>query len=144
MDYSTALATLLNHAGLSKKKPSADDFTYTLYLISDKKAFRPVQGFTDEILDCFEIINKHLNGEQPSEAADEAKAQTVDRSLVYAVNNLLTTGRKYATWIQNESGFAPEAIQEMNRAVQSIELAWNFVLAGEFNSIKQEVATWID
>ncbi|AYA37030.1 hypothetical protein D3Y59_08165 [Hymenobacter oligotrophus] len=144
MDYPTALERLQRHAGTSKHKSSSDDFLHTLFLISDKKAFKPVQPLAENILECFEAVNKHLNGEQPSEAADEAKAQTIDRALVYAVNNLLTTGRKYAAWVEQESGFEVADVQEMRRAVQAIELGWNFVLAGEFDDIRREVAAWLE
>ncbi|KUG09711.1 hypothetical protein [Solirubrum puertoriconensis] len=144
MDYPTALERIQRHAGTSKNKPSADDFLQTLFLISDKKGFRPVQPLAENILDCFEVVNVHLNGEQPSEAAAETKAQTLDRALVYAVNNLLTTGRKYAEWVERESGFEVADVQEMSRAVKAIELGWNFVLAGEFDSIRREVANWLE
>ncbi|UYZ60975.1 hypothetical protein [Hymenobacter latericus] len=144
MDYPAALERLQRHAGTSKHKATADDFLHTLFLISDKKGFRPVQPLAENILECFEAVNVHLNGEQPSEAATEVKAQTIDRPLVYAVNNLLTTGRRYAQWVEQESGFEVADVQEMTRAVKAIELGWNFVLAGEFDSIRREVATWLE
>ncbi|RTQ46275.1 hypothetical protein EJV47_22370 [Hymenobacter gummosus] len=144
MDYPTALEKLLRHAGLSKQKPTAEDFQYVLYLISDKKAFRPVQPLADDVLACLEAVNQHLNGEKPADTDDAAKAPTLDRPLVYALNSLLTTGRKYTTWMATEAGFAPAEVAEMQRAVQAIELGWNFVLAGDSNSIRKDVDTWLD
>lgn len=144
MDYPAALEKLLRHAGLSKQKPSAEDFQYVLYLISDKKAFRPVQPLADDVLACLEAVNQHLNGPQPAETDDEAKASTLDRPLVYALSSLLTTGRRYAAWVAAESGFAPADVAEMRRAVQAIELGWNFVLAGDSNSIRKDVDAWLD
>ncbi|KAA9332470.1 hypothetical protein F0P96_13445 [Hymenobacter busanensis] len=144
MDYPTALEQLLRHAGLAKSKPTAADFQYTLYLISDKKKFVPIQPLADDILACLEAVNQHLNGAQPAGTDDADKAQMLDRPLVYAVNSLLTTGKKYAAWMAAESGFEAAQVEEMRRAVQSIELGWNFVLAGDSNSIRKEVATWLD
>ncbi|OON68834.1 hypothetical protein [Hymenobacter sp. CRA2] len=144
MDYPTALEKLLRHAGLSKQKPSAEDFQYVLYLISDKKTFRPVQPLADDVVACLEVVNQHLNGAEPAETDDAAKASTLDRALVYALSSLLTTGRKYTTWVESESGFAPESVTEMRRTVQAIELGWNFVLAGDSNSIRKDVDTWLD
>ncbi|RAK66007.1 hypothetical protein [Hymenobacter edaphi] len=144
MDYPTALEQLLRHAGLSKHKPAAEDFQYALYLISDKKAFRPVQPLADNVLAALEAVNQHLNGATPADTDDAAKAAALDRPLVYALNSLLTTGRKYAAWMAAESGFAPADVAEMQRAVQAIELGWNFVLAGDSNSIRKDVDTWLD
>lgn len=144
MDYPTALEKLLRHAGLSKQKPTTEDFQYVLYLISDKKAFRPLLPLADDVLACLEAVNQHLNGPQPSETEDSTKAAELDRPLVYALNALLTTGHKYAGWVAAESGFAPEHVAEMRRAVQTIELGWNFVLAGDSNSLRKDVDTWLD
>ncbi|GAB2953523.1 hypothetical protein GCM10027048_18380 [Hymenobacter coalescens] len=144
MDYPTALEKLLRHAGLSKQKPSAEDFQYVLYVISDKQAFRPVQPLAADVVRCLEAVNQHLNGPQPAETDDSAKSQTLDRTLVHAVNGLLTTGRRYAAWMEKESGFAPADVAEMQRAVQAIELGWNFVLAGDSDSIQKEVDTWLE
>lgn len=144
MDYPAALEKLLRHAGLSKQKPAAEDFQYALYLISDKKAFRPVKPLADDILAALEAVNRHLNGEKPADTDDAAKAPTLDRTLVYALSTLLTTGRRYAAWLAQESGFAPAEVAEMQRAVQAIELGWNFVLAGDSDSIRQAVDTWLD
>ena len=144
MDYSTALEKLLRHAGLSKQKPSAEDFQYVLYLISDKKSFRPVLPLADDVVACLEVVNQHLNGPQPSETDDAAKAPTLDRTLVYALTTLLTTGRRYAAWVEQEAGFGPNAVAEMRRAVQTIEIGWNFVLAGDSDSVRQAVDTWLD
>jgi hypothetical protein len=144
MDYPTALEKLLRHAGLSKQKPAAEDFQYVLYLISDKKAFRPVQPLAADVLAALEVVNQHLNGAAPADTDDATKAAALDRSLVYALNSLLTTGRRYAAWMAQESGFAPADVAEMQRAVQAIELGWNFVLAGDSNSIQKEVDTWLD
>lgn len=144
MDYPTALEKLLRHAGLSKQKPVAEDFQYALYLISDKKAFRPVLPLAADIVACLEVVNQHLNGPQPAETDDAAKAPTLDRPLVYALSTLLTTGRRYLVWVAQEAGFGPDAEIEMRRAVQTIELGWNFVLAGDTDSLQQAVETWLD
>lgn len=144
MDYPAALEKLLRHAGLSKQKPAAEDFQYVLYLISDKKAFRPVQPLAEDVLAALEVVNQHLNGAQPADTDDAAKAPALDRPLVYALSSLLTTGRKYAAWMAAESGFAPADVAEMQRAVQAIELGWNFVLAGDSNSIRKDVDNWLD
>lgn len=144
MDYPTALEKLLRHAGLSKQKPAAEDFQYALYLISDKKAFRPLQPLAADIVACLEAVNQHANGEKPSKTDDAAKAPTLERPLVYALSTLLTTGRRYLAWVEQEADFGPEATAEMQRAVQTIELGWNFVLAGDTDSIQQAVDTWLD
>ncbi|WP_400191795.1 hypothetical protein [Hymenobacter sp. B81] len=144
MDYPTALEQLRRHAGLAKSKPTAADFQYVLYLISDKQKFLPLQPLAADVLACLEVVNRHLNGTQPADTDDVDKAPVLDRELVYAVNSLLTAGRKYAAWMAAESGFEAAQVEEMRRAVQSIELGWNFVLAGDSNSIEQEVATWLD
>ncbi|WP_345221156.1 hypothetical protein [Hymenobacter koreensis] len=142
MDYPTALEQLLRHSGLPKEKHTDKEFLHALYLISDKKVFRPVKPLADNILECYEVINKYLNSGTPEATAYADKAQVIDRVLVHAVSDLLTQGRKFNEWVATESGFTPEAINEMAWSVRAIELGWNFVLAGDFDSITKEVVLW--
>jgi hypothetical protein len=140
MEYPEAVQRLLNHANLPGTGFLATDG------LLQALARGPVPGSDSavasqlaDVVHCYEVVNLHLNGPVPTQQSWEVKASTpLDRTLAYAVSTLLC-----GCWQMLRSEETPEqsgstAWLQLSHIAHALELGWNFVLAGDYDSIAQE------
>jgi len=92
----------------------------------------------DDIVACFEVINRELNTERPSEASG-GKAETLPRLAVGDIAFLLSNGWAcYWEWTFIQK-FTPEFRAEFGAMLVQLSMAWTFVLDGDIDDIAAEV-----
>ncbi len=141
MDYETAHNRLLNHANLAYDVTDAPDEESLLFVLfnSNKSKVAPTEllSMQHDIIECLEVINKKWNGMVPSNTSDSEKE--IDRYLVFAVSQIIHSCWEYFRDWQESNLFNLEVLNQLSFTAWSISAAWMAVLAGDIDSIAQEV-----
>ena len=136
MDYSEALQRLGSHASA----PEGESFTLALYQAERQASAPELRSSFDDILACFEAVNLALNTPRPSESIG-GKAEALPRSLVADISEILSLGWSYHwRWTSSER-FTETFRTELASMLVQISIAWDAVLAGDIDDIREHVQT---
>jgi hypothetical protein len=141
MDYSHALERLRNHANAAGSiLPEDESFLLALWQAERQSHIPELRSLFDDILSCFVVVNQTLNTQHPSETI-AGKAEALPRSLVADVSSILSEGWSYYwRWTSNEQ-FTAKFRTEFAAILVQIGIAWDAILAGDIDDIRQEVET---
>jgi hypothetical protein len=132
MDYPQALQKLSQHAGA----PEGDSFTLALCQAERQQVIPELRRSFDDILSCLEVINHTLNTEHPSEAI-AGKADDLPRALVANVSEILSIGWSCHLRWTTSGKFTATFRTELSSMLVQIGTAWDAVLAGDIDDIRQ-------
>jgi len=141
MDYSHALKKLRNHANsVGSALPDDESFLLTLWQAERQSRMPELRSLFDDILSCFVIVNQTLNTQHPSRTI-AGKAEALPRSLIADVSSILSHGWSYYwRWTSSEQ-FTSKFRTEFAAILVQIGIAWDAILAGDIDDIRQEVET---
>ena len=133
---SLAARRLRHHASAAE----SDSFTYALLQAERARTAPELGPLLADILKCLQAINSELNTARPSEAI-EGKANVVARSLAADMSAILSEGwDSYFRWTSG-SQFNEKHRNELATTLFQIGAAWNAVLAGDIDDIREHVET---
>lgn len=139
MNYEEALKRLANHANM----PSSDEYSPSESLVyrlweSERTGTTPqiAEAYSD-VITCLEVVNKHLNGAQPS--ASSELPMLLDSSLVYTLAVLLHSGWEYYVRWNRDQRYGPELLRDLALTCWAISCAWCGVLAGDIDSLSEDI-----
>ena len=143
MNFETAKKRLFNHANLPQGPADAPDQQSLLFILSDARrsnvAPAALSSLRRDVIDCLEVVNRELNGALPSNTFG-GKTE-IERDAAYAVSRILHgCWDCFLAWRRNDL-FTPEARRELAYCAWSISFAWTAVLAGDIDSLHEEVET---
>jgi hypothetical protein len=136
MDYPQALQKLSQHTSARE----GESFTLALYHAERQPATPELGGFFDDILSSFEVINHALNTQHPSETIT-GKADSLPRSLVGNISEILSIGWSYYLRWTCSGRFTATFRAELASMLVQIGIAWDAVLAGDIDDIREHVQT---
>lgn len=141
MDFESSRKRLLNHANLTYGLIDAVDEESLLFVLfnADKSKLPPTEllPITQDIINCLEAVNKKWNGAVPSNTSDGDKE--LERHLVFAVSQIIHSCWEYFRQWQESKLFEAEILNQLSFTAWSISSAWMAVLAGDIDSIAEEV-----
>lgn len=141
MNFETARNKLSNHANLTFDLVNPPDEESLLFVLfnANKLKIAPTEllSIRQEIIECLEIINIKWNGAIPSNTSDGDKE--IERYLVNALSQIIHSCWEYFREWQENRLFEQEVLHQLSFTTWSISCAWNAVLAGDIDSIAQEV-----
>lgn len=127
----TLLSRLRWHAGLEESyegdQPSISASTWKANFSATS-----IGRATSDVVDLLEELNKDLNGSTPSESTDYA--ENIPRSLAYAMSEILLLLRDSRNDLPSQSN------DLTRRSLWTIETAWNAVLAGDIDNLREHLA----
>lgn len=139
MQYEQAYSILRWHVGFDE----ATDFSGRKSFIDNVQAIERDQGgvdltgSTNEIIDCLESVNRHINGQIPSESRD--KQDRLPRLLVGALSGMLMLCLDALMVVEQRKGINAPSAARLREAAWKIECAWNAVLDGDIDNIREHV-----
>lgn len=136
MNYNEASARLIAHASKTEHagETGGPCFGVELYLVErGTGSIAQLRVSFRDVLDCLEVVNRAVNGDVPSETF--AKARPLDAELVYSVAEILHEGWELVVF---ETPSEPAA-SEMFLIFWAISHAWVSVLAGDIDSLRDEI-----
>jgi hypothetical protein len=141
MEYPEAVQRLLNHANLpSAEFIAADGLLQALARGPVPGSDPAVVSQLADVVHCYEVINRHLNGSVPTQRSWDAKAITpLDRTLAYAVSTLLCGCWQLLHSKETQEQTRDTAWRQLSHIAHALELGWNLVLASDYDSIAQEI-----
>jgi|SRR5437667_3467363 len=141
MDYSHVVQRLSNHANAAGSDlPEGDSFLFALWQ-AERKAHAPeLRSLFDDVLSCFEVVNHALNTQRPSNSI-AGKAEALPRSLAADVSSLLSEGWSYYLRWATSDRFSATFRTEFAAMLVQIAIAWDAVLAGDIDDIREQVQT---
>jgi hypothetical protein len=139
MNYSQAFERLRNHANApGSSLPESESFLFALWQAERQTRIPDLRNLFDDIHSCFEAVNHAINTPHPSDII-EGKAEALPRSLVGDVSSIFSTGWSYYwRWASSERFTAPFRT-ELASALVQIGIAWDAVLAGDIDNIREHV-----
>ena len=141
MDYSQALTKLRNHANAAGSTlPEGESFLFTLWQAGRQSRVPELRDLFNDILACLETVNHALNTEHPSDTV-AGKAEALPRSLVADVSEILSTGWRYFWQWSSSQQFSESFRTELAVMLVQIGIAWDAVLAGDIDDIREHVQT---
>jgi hypothetical protein len=136
MEQTHASKRLSHHASAAE----GDSFTFALWQAARQSQQPELGKLFDDILSCFEAINHALNTQHPSDTI-EGKAAALPRSLVADVSSILSDGWSYYWRWASGGQFTPKFRAELAAMLVQIGIAWDGVLAGDIDDIREHVQT---
>jgi hypothetical protein len=139
MDYPEALKRLANHSNSPQgHSPDAESLSFVLWQADRDSRIPDLRKLYDDVLACFEAINRELNGESPSKTF-EGKNETIPRMLAGDVARLLSSAWTYFwEWTTNQK-FTPEFRAEFGSMLAQLSMGWDYILDGDIDNIADEV-----
>jgi len=142
VDYNDACERLRNHANMPTSLAESESLGFALWRLSKGQLSgewaRQLKPLLTDVIDCLEIVNVTVNGQIPSQTRSEHKSSAIDRWLCYYVSSLLDLCARAYTSISDDS------VRAAVFAIMShVCFAWSCVLAGDIDSIKQELVSAI-
>jgi hypothetical protein len=141
MEYSHALQRLRNHANVAGSTLSeSESFLFVLWQAEREAQAPDIRSLFDDILSCFEAVNHTLNTRHPSNTIS-GKAEALPRMLVADVSAILSVG--WSNYWQSSSSekFSESSRTEFAAMLVQIGLAWEAVLAGDIDNIREHTQT---
>ena len=142
MTYEEAYAKLLNHANLvsldAGNIAEEDSFLFALWKSGKDRTLPPIDKLYGDILACLEVVNRHLNGDTPSESLTE-KASRLDRFLANAMWSITHNGWQYHRRWEFEHVFEQTIVNHLALTLWRISCAWGAVLDGDIDSLPDHV-----
>jgi len=141
MDYSHALQRLSHHANAAGSTlPEGESFLFALWQ-ADRQSHAPdLRSLFEDILSCFEVVNHALNTQHPSDTI-EGKSEALPRSLVADISSVLSGGWNYCWRWASSAQFTPTFRMEFAAMLVQIGIAWDAVLAGDIDDIRENTQT---
>jgi hypothetical protein len=148
MNFTEAVGRLRNHSNLLRPEEEFYEdrasFVYLLFELEQNKFESGKNHFEsglaaclDNILECLEVANRELNGAKPSEKDRAGSLVPIDYMVAYAVSGIVFGGLStYRKW-QAIGGPSAEAGALLLRAVWTVAGAWDDVLAGDIDSLRE-------
>jgi hypothetical protein len=141
MDYSHALQRLRNHANVAGSTlPERESFLFALWQAKRAAHSPDLRGLFDDILSCFEVVNHALNTSHPSGTVS-GKAEVLPRSLAADVSTILSVGWHHVSQWSSSQKFSDAFRTELATMLEQIGIAWDAVLAGDIDDIREHVQT---
>jgi hypothetical protein len=136
MDYSHALQRLRNHAIVAGSTFSeTESFVFALWQAERESRTPDIRILCDDILSCLEVVNRELNTQHPSENIS-GKAKDLPRFLVADLSAILSVGWRNAS---SNLKLSKTFRDELASVLMKIGIAWDAVLAGDIDCIREEV-----
>ena len=136
MDQTHAIQRLSHHASAAE----GARFTFALWQ-AERQSHQPELGnLFDEILSCVETVNQALNTHNPSDAIS-GEAKVLQRSLVADISSVLSDGWSCYWRFASSGRFSPTFRAEIAAIHVQIGIAWDAVLAGDIDDIREHVRT---
>lgn len=140
MNFEHALARLRNHANMDARLPEAESFLFALWQSERQGQSPKLQPLFDDIIECLEVVNVAFNTKTPSETI-AGKVESLPRPLVADVSVILSEGWAYhCRWTCNHR-FDPDVLRDCATALAQIGIAWNAVLAGDIDNVREQIKT---
>jgi hypothetical protein len=89
------------------------------------------------ILDCLEVVNRHVNGQNPSQSFDQTQ---LDYKLVYALGVILDEGWDLVVPRVTGHNHDDKSTRELTIIFWAISRAWRAILDGDIDSLAQHIA----
>jgi hypothetical protein len=141
MDYSHALQRLRNHAnGAGSTLPERESFLFALWQAKREAHSPDLRSLFDNILSCLEVVNHALNTRHPSGTVS-GKAEVLPRSLAADVSTILYVGWHHVSQWSSSQKFSEAFRTELATMLEQIGIAWDAVLAGDIDDIREHVQT---
>ena len=141
MDFETARNRLFNHANMTYGLTDASDKESLLFLLfnSGRSKVAPTEllAMRPDIIECLEVVNKNWNGPAPSNSTNGEMG--IERYLVAALSQIIHNCWVFFREWQESETFEVEILNQLSFTAWSISFAWNAVLAGDVDSIAEEL-----
>ncbi len=92
---------------------------------------------TNEIIDCLECVNWHINGQIPSESRE--KQEQLPRLLVGALSEMLMLCLDVLLLVEQRKKIDAPSAAALGKVAWRIECTWNAVLDGDIDNIREHV-----
>ncbi|HEV2860768.1 MAG TPA: hypothetical protein VGX48_07175 [Pyrinomonadaceae bacterium] len=142
MTYEQAYQRLLNHGNAVSSgggdMPDEESFLFAVRKAEKDKSPPALKQLYDDILSCLEAVNRHLNGDRPSEGAAGENSQ-LDQSLVYSMWSILHGGWEYHRRWELHGPFERPVRDELALTLWRISCAWGAVFDGDIDSLAGHV-----
>ena len=139
MQYEQAYSILRWHVGFddSPAVSGKKSFIDNVQAVEKGQSDVDLDGSTNEIIDCLESVNWHINGQIPSESRDKQKQ--LPRLLVGALSEILMLCLDALMAVEQRKGDDAPSAAGLRKAAWRIECAWNAVLDGDIDNIREHV-----
>ena len=139
MQYEQAYSSLRWHVGFDDSSAFRGKKSFIDNVQAAEKDQGDVDliGSTNEIIDCLESVNRHINGQIPSEGL--SKQEQLPRLLVGALSGILMLCLDAILVVEQRQGKDSPSAARLRKAAWKIECAWNAVLDGDIDNIRQHV-----
>lgn len=138
MDYPEALKRLANHAnGPQPMSLDSESLSFVLWKADREDHIPNLRGLYDDILACFEAVNREINTECPSQVSAD-KADALPRSLMSHVAELLRVGWSFYWEWTLTTKFTPEFRKGFGAMLVRLSSAWSYVLDGDIDTVATE------
>lgn len=141
MEYSEAVLRLHNHANMpGTSLAESESFLFALWQAERQPDIPELRRLFEDLLDCLVVVNHAVNTEHPS-GTIAGKLETLPRPLVADISAILSVGwSDYWRWSSNQQ-FTEAFRAEFAAKLVQIGIAWDAVLAGDIDDIRNHVQT---
>lgn len=146
MDYQEALLKLRIHSAFPQEiiedgSPKALSYDNSLIVCLQeikKTGFKKdIDMHLDDILDCMRVINRYVNGENPS--SSYASVKKIDDTLVLFVTSIINEGLWYYLNFSSSIRYDQKFCKNLAYVLLSIGCAWEGVLHGDIDDIYEYI-----
>lgn len=138
MNCDIAIDWLLNHASLRDTAPIDKCLAVLLWRMRSGQAVDNIDDAFQHTIACLECINLQINGSIPSQTNEDKKSAVVERKVVHAVSLIINDGWRTYFELLLYGGRNTDAAR-IRRGTIFICLAWSAVVAGDSDSIRQDM-----
>jgi hypothetical protein len=139
MTFDDAVARLLNHANLPCEGDPSESLLYLLRDAHKGGTMPDLSAAIADVLDCLEAVNLNWNGRPPSTTPDTDKEMRLDRWVVYSASIVVHgVWERYHEWREGRK-FAPGVIENIGKLAWALSAAWEQVLAGDIDSLREDL-----
>ena len=139
MQYEQAFSILRWHVGFNDSPAFSGkkSFLDNVRAIEKGQSDVDLEGSTNEIIDCLESVNWHINGQIPSESRN--KQEQLPILLVGALSGILMLCLDALMLGEQRKRIDALSVAGLGKAAWRIECAWNAVLDGDIDNIREHV-----
>jgi hypothetical protein len=139
MQYEQACSILRWHIGFNDSPAlgGKKSFIDNVQAIEKNQSHIGLDESTNEIIDCLEIVNCHINGQISSESRD--KQERLSRLLVSALSGILMLCLDALIAVEQRKGIDDPSAVMLRKVAWKIECGWNGVLDGDIDNIREHI-----
>lgn len=137
MEYELAYKKLANHANLTDQMLEEESLVFNLWQSVRMEHLPKLESLRDDVLDCFEVVNKSINGDEPSTSF--SKSSVIDIKLTLAATSIIEGCVEYSLIWDKRTLYTDEARNLLRETTWLLLCGWNAVLHGDIDSITEHV-----